>query len=77
MPPFTKGTVNIPPETLRILDEIGSQFELDNGKLHEILNNFVEKFDYGLAHYGHPMAMIPTFVRGVPTGQEVGYVRWL
>ncbi len=72
MPPFSKDGVNIPQETLRTLDKIGAQFELDDGKLHEILNHFVEGFDYGLAHYGHPLAMIPTFVTGVPSGQEVG-----
>jgi len=72
MSPFPKDRAHIPAEILGDLDEIGRQFELDEGKLNEILNRFVEEFDYGLAHYGHPVAMIPTFVTGVPSGQEVG-----
>ncbi|KAF8324483.1 hexokinase-domain-containing protein [Cantharellus anzutake] len=72
MPPNPETKIDSSPETVRILDEIEKQFELDDTKLHAILDRFIEEFDYGLSNYGHPMAMIPTFVTGVPTGEEVG-----
>ncbi|KZT74519.1 hexokinase [Daedalea quercina L-15889] len=56
----------------KILDDIEEQFHLDEDALIEITKQFLEDFRTGLAEYNHPMAMIPTFVTGVPDGTETG-----
>ncbi|KAK7696561.1 hypothetical protein QCA50_001219 [Cerrena zonata] len=56
----------------QILDAIESQFQLSNEALIEIVEKFLEDFTLGLGEYNHPMAMIPTFVTGVPNGKETG-----
>ncbi|KAF9520373.1 hypothetical protein BS47DRAFT_1370488 [Hydnum rufescens UP504] len=62
----------IPTATLRALYEIEQDFHLDATKLHSILEHFVADLGTGLGKYGHGMAMVPTFVTGVPTGKETG-----
>jgi len=71
-PPIISESPNIPPETLKALQVIEKQFELNDSKLKEIVNQFVKDFRYGLQNYGQDMAMVPTFVTGVPNGSEVG-----
>ncbi|RDX53014.1 hexokinase [Lentinus brumalis] len=56
----------------RILDEIEEQFRLTKEDLTRITAQFLEDFSLGLREYNHPMAMIPTFVTGVPNGSETG-----
>ncbi|TFK83345.1 hypothetical protein K466DRAFT_665894 [Polyporus arcularius HHB13444] len=56
----------------RILDEIEEQFRLTKEDLTRITTQFLEDFSLGLREYNHPMAMIPTFVTGVPNGSETG-----
>ncbi|THH01755.1 hypothetical protein EW026_g995 [Hermanssonia centrifuga] len=53
-------------------DSIAAQFQLDDEALHTITKQFLEDFRLGLSEYNHPMAMIPTFVTGVPNGSETG-----
>ncbi|KAI0773802.1 hexokinase [Fomes fomentarius] len=55
-----------------VLDEIETQFRLSKDDLIRITTQFLEDFDLGLRDYNHPMAMIPTFVTGVPDGSETG-----
>lgn len=51
---------------------ISSQFSLSTDKLQSIQEEFIQAMRYGLAHTDGDLAMIPTFVTGHPTGQEVG-----
>ncbi|KAI0092534.1 hexokinase [Irpex rosettiformis] len=55
-----------------LFDTIEAQFSLSDEKLHDIVGQFLEDFRVGLSEYNHPMAMIPTFVTGVPNGSETG-----
>ncbi|KAI0363728.1 hypothetical protein BV20DRAFT_1006931 [Pilatotrama ljubarskyi] len=61
-----------PETTRRILDDIEEQFRLTKDDLIRITTQFLEDFALGLGEYNHPMAMIPTFVTGVPDGTETG-----
>ncbi|OJT13179.1 Glucokinase [Trametes pubescens] len=61
-----------PDVSRRILDDIEHQFSLDKDDLIRITSQFLEDFKLGLSEYNHPMAMIPTFVTGVPDGTETG-----
>jgi len=56
----------------KIFDDIESQFQLNQDALIKITEQFLEDFRLGLSEYNHPMAMIPTFVTGVPDGTETG-----
>ncbi|KAF9036055.1 hypothetical protein BDZ89DRAFT_983133 [Hymenopellis radicata] len=58
------------PQT--VLDDINYQFRLETDTLTDIVKVFLDEFRAGLTNYGHPMAMIPTFVTGVPDGTETG-----
>ncbi|KAH7930242.1 hypothetical protein BV22DRAFT_1028461 [Leucogyrophana mollusca] len=55
-----------------ILKTLRQQFTLDDKSLFNITATFLREVSDGLANYGHPMAMIPTFVRAVPDGTETG-----
>ncbi|EKM59569.1 uncharacterized protein PHACADRAFT_250162 [Phanerochaete carnosa HHB-10118-sp] len=55
-----------------IFEDIEQQFHLDDGALHTITQQFLDDFRLGLGEYNHSMAMIPTFVTGVPNGTETG-----
>ncbi|KAF8911877.1 hypothetical protein CPB85DRAFT_1455140 [Mucidula mucida] len=55
-----------------VLDDIDCQFRLEADTLTDIVKVFLDEFRAGLSNYGHPMAMIPTFVTGVPNGTETG-----
>ncbi|KAF8165126.1 hexokinase [Crassisporium funariophilum] len=55
-----------------VFDLIDCQFTLDERNLAELTKAFLHEFGLGLAEYGRPMAMIPTFVTGVPDGTETG-----
>ncbi|KAF8897142.1 hexokinase [Infundibulicybe gibba] len=56
----------------RVLDDIHRRFQLDSESLVGLTKAFVDEFRIGLQSYGQPMAMIPTFVTGVPDGTETG-----
>nr|ANA96268.1 hexokinase [Auricularia auricula-judae] len=58
--------------TRRALEAIAPGFKLTDDKLREITRTFLKDFELGLSKYGEPMAMIPTYVTGVPNGKEVG-----
>jgi hexokinase len=47
-------------------------FLLTDEKLHSIVEKFIEEFREGLEEYGKDMAMVPSFVTGVPDGTEEG-----
>lgn len=54
------------------LESLAPSFRLSDPKLHEITKRFLDEFALGITAYNHPMAMIPTFVTGVPNGAEKG-----
>ncbi|KAF8631138.1 hypothetical protein AX15_002484 [Amanita polypyramis BW_CC] len=56
----------------RILDDIDRQFRPSIDTLVQLAKEFLAEFRLGLENYGQPMAMIPTFVTGVPDGTEKG-----
>ncbi|KAF9649343.1 hexokinase [Thelephora ganbajun] len=56
----------------QILDAIEVQFKLDDIALTRITAQFLQEIANGLAEYGQAMAIIPTFVTGVPSGKEEG-----
>ncbi|KZS97717.1 hypothetical protein SISNIDRAFT_405509 [Sistotremastrum niveocremeum HHB9708] len=62
----------LPPAKQAVLDQIASGFKLSQTKLHEITQRFLEEYALGLSAYNHPLAMIPTYVTGVPDGSETG-----
>ncbi|KAL0949823.1 hypothetical protein HGRIS_009859 [Hohenbuehelia grisea] len=56
----------------RVFDDIDRHFQLSPETLTELTKTFLDEFRLGLGNYGHAMAMIPTFVTGVPDGTETG-----
>lgn len=62
----------LPEATQKELERIEKMFELDAAYLRRIVDQFVADFRKGLSKYGEPMAMIPTYVTGVPDGSETG-----
>lgn len=70
--PSPNSGSSIPVAVLTKLGEIEHGFVIDDALLVTILDRFVEDFGVGLSKYGEPMAMIPTYVTGVPTGKETG-----
>ncbi|KAJ7667643.1 hypothetical protein DFH06DRAFT_1280572 [Mycena polygramma] len=59
-------------EVQAIFDGIHRQFDLSPETMVELTGAFLDEFKVGLGGYNHPMAMIPTFVTGVPDGTETG-----
>jgi hexokinase len=72
MPPIPNSSASQPIRD--VLDSIDKQFELTDEKLKEITAHFVKMYQVGLKHSHEPMAMIPTYVTGVPDGSEIGCV---
>ncbi|KAI9456980.1 hexokinase-domain-containing protein [Lactarius psammicola] len=71
--PVTTALYNAHPDKISsLLADIEQQFTLDGDALISITSHFHKLFNLGLSEYGHPMAMIPTFVTGVPDGTETG-----
>ncbi|KAF8313046.1 hypothetical protein DL93DRAFT_2059334 [Clavulina sp. PMI_390] len=70
--PSPNSGTSIPVSVLTKLGEIESGFVIDDALLEKILAKLIEDFALGLSKYGEPMAMIPTYVTGVPTGKETG-----
>ncbi|CAO1630321.1 unnamed protein product [Parajaminaea phylloscopi] len=54
------------------LDGVAAEFQLDTNDLQSLVGRFHELMDYGLTNDGADMAMIPSFVTGVPDGTEKG-----
>ncbi|KZT26882.1 hypothetical protein NEOLEDRAFT_1177072 [Neolentinus lepideus HHB14362 ss-1] len=63
---------SFPETSQRLLDDIEKQFQMDTKDLQKLTAHFLREFSQGLAEYNHPMAMIPSFVTGVPDGTETG-----
>ncbi|KAH6915274.1 hexokinase [Coprinopsis sp. MPI-PUGE-AT-0042] len=59
-------------DTQGILDSIDRQLTISDEQLSTIAKGFVQEMEEGLNAYGKPMAMIPSFVAGVPDGTETG-----
>ncbi|KAL0580895.1 hypothetical protein V5O48_001088 [Marasmius crinis-equi] len=55
-----------------VFDDIDFQMTLEPSTLTELVKTFLDEFRRGLGNYNHPMAMIPSFVTGVPDGTETG-----
>ncbi|KIK99707.1 hypothetical protein PAXRUDRAFT_131530 [Paxillus rubicundulus Ve08.2h10] len=55
-----------------VLRTIHDQLTISDDTLLNITRTFLREVTDGLSSYGHPMAMIPTFVKGVPDGSETG-----
>jgi len=47
-------------------------FHLSNERLLDIVKHFRKELEEGLAEYGKDVAMVPSFVTGVPDGTEEG-----
>jgi hexokinase len=60
------------------LPDLCSTFEpaffLKDQKLKDIVEQFKKEMKEGLEDYGKDMAMVPSFVTGVPDGSEEGFV---
>jgi hexokinase len=58
------------------LPDIFSSFEpffiLSDDRLHTLVKRFREELEGGLSEYGRDVAMVPSFVMGVPDGSEEG-----
>ncbi|VDC06234.1 unnamed protein product [Peniophora sp. CBMAI 1063] len=73
MAPLTSSFAGAQPDKIKAhLDDIEQQFYLNEDELKTITKQFLLDFNKGLSEYGQAMAMIPTFVRGVPDGTETG-----
>ncbi|GJE84777.1 hexokinase [Phanerochaete sordida] len=72
MAPLTAISGSSKGSEIPIFEDIEQQLTLDDGALHTITSQFLEDFRLGLGEYNHSMAMIPTFVTGVPNGTETG-----
>lgn len=71
--PVIPALYNAHPDKISsLLADIEQQFTLDGDVLISITSHFHKLFNLGLSEYNHPMAMIPTFVTGVPDGTETG-----
>ncbi|KAH7888071.1 hexokinase [Phlebopus sp. FC_14] len=55
-----------------VLKTVHRAFILEDDVLFNITKTFLREVSDGLRSYGHPMAMIPTFVTAVPDGSETG-----
>lgn len=66
MPPARRTTLT------EALSSIQQDFTLDTPALQALQARFIKLMDYGLAHTGADMAMIPAYVTGVPDGTEKG-----
>ncbi|KAI5124774.1 hypothetical protein M0805_005408 [Coniferiporia weirii] len=64
--------LNVPDATRSYLEGVEKQFHLSDERLLAITRQFVDDFEMGLSEYNKAMAMIPTFVTGVPDGTEKG-----
>jgi hexokinase len=70
--PSPNSGTRIPVAILTKLGEIEHDFVITDELLGKILDRFVKDFAVGLSKYGEDMAMVPTYVTGVPTGKETG-----
>ncbi|KAF9535059.1 hypothetical protein CPB83DRAFT_781091 [Crepidotus variabilis] len=69
MPPLS-ATQHEDPQA--VFDSLEQQFSLHEEGLVALTKTFLEEFKVGLTNYNQPMAMIPSFVQGVPDGTETG-----
>ncbi|KAI9510953.1 hypothetical protein F5148DRAFT_1174805 [Russula earlei] len=73
MPIITTAIYNALPHTINnLLADLEKQLDPDENTLISITSHFHKLVNLGLSEYGHSMAMIPTFVTGVPDGTETG-----
>ncbi len=54
------------------LEPFEKYFHLSDERLLDIVKHFRGEMDDGLASYGKDVAMVPSFVTGVPDGTEQG-----
>ncbi|CAB4480215.1 hypothetical protein RhiirA5_347865 [Rhizophagus irregularis] len=54
------------------IDEITKEFEINTDKLKKISEHFRNEMNKGLEKHGQTVAMVPSYVTGIPTGKEVG-----
>ncbi|KAJ3759192.1 hypothetical protein EV360DRAFT_42333 [Lentinula raphanica] len=55
-----------------VLNDIDFQLTLEPALLTKLTKAFLEEINVGLGRYGEDMAMVPSFVTGVPDGSETG-----
>ncbi|KAL7417005.1 hexokinase-domain-containing protein [Mrakia frigida] len=69
--PLTTTTVDLShlPEAVRAFNK---DFHLEPARLSRILEAFQSEFMEGLQSFGKDVAMIPSYINGVPDGQEQG-----
>lgn len=58
MAPFSTILGSRQQSAQQILDDIESQFQLDDDRLRAITSQFLKEVETGLGEYNHPMAMM-------------------
>ncbi|KAJ3861861.1 hypothetical protein EV359DRAFT_46354 [Lentinula novae-zelandiae] len=67
---MTSAYLHATPQS--ILNDIDAQFTLHPALLTDLTDAFLREIKVGLEGYGEDMAMVPSFVTGVPDGTETG-----
>ncbi|KAH7869033.1 uncharacterized protein C8R40DRAFT_1060571 [Lentinula edodes] len=71
-PSTTLSSVYLHPTPQSILTSLDAQFTLPPALLTDLTHAFLREINLGLKAYGEDMAMVPSFITGVPDGSETG-----
>ncbi|KAJ3872449.1 hypothetical protein F5051DRAFT_339339 [Lentinula edodes] len=68
----TLSSLYLHPTPQSILTSLDAQFTLPPALLTDLTHAFLREINLGLKAYGEDMAMVPSFITGVPDGSETG-----
>ncbi|KAJ3885862.1 hypothetical protein GG344DRAFT_58496 [Lentinula edodes] len=68
----TFSSLYLHPTPQSILTSLDAQFTLPPALLTDLTHAFLREINLGLKAYGEDMAMVPSFITGVPDGSETG-----
>ncbi|KAF8826419.1 hypothetical protein HHX47_DHR5000019 [Lentinula edodes] len=71
-PSTTFSSLYLHPTPQSILTSLDAQFTLPPALLTDLTHAFLREINLGLKGYGEDMAMVPSFITGVPDGSETG-----
>ncbi|KAJ3915987.1 hypothetical protein F5877DRAFT_47495 [Lentinula edodes] len=71
-PSTTFSSLYLHPTPQSILASLDAQFTLPPALLTDLTHAFLREINLGLKGYGEDMAMVPSFITGVPDGSETG-----
>ncbi|KAJ3898997.1 hypothetical protein F5879DRAFT_888795 [Lentinula edodes] len=71
-PSTTLSSLYLHPTPQSILTSLDAQFTLPPALLTDLTHAFLREINLGLKGYGEDMAMVPSFITGVPDGSETG-----